>query len=277
MRAACLFLSIKAWLTTVRVLILCCGLACAASAQVIVGFNATRGGSYNLQSQPGVQTAISAALPGATYTFTAALDSGALTGARGVVIMAPVDNINPISALTASEQAALLAFIQSGGFAIIATDAGYIPAFDVTNASFVGQFGLTVTGTDYTGLTIPSPTGNPITNGPFGVVSSLSGIAAGPYTTVPAVYNPLGQLTPGVQGAGYFARGALGARSGAVLFLSDANVLNSIWATPANYNLVSNFVSYAIVPEPSTLQLLLAGFGSAAGLALVRRLRGHQR
>ena len=253
-------------------LLMSCVLTCTASAQLIVGFDLVRGGTYNLQAQTSLQAAIRAALPSATFGFSSSLDSGILNGARGVVIMSPIDNINPISALTPSEQAALRAFILSGGSAIIATDAGYIPSFDVTNASFVSQFGLTVTGTDYTTLTMINPTGNPITNGPFGLVTSMTGIAAGPYTTVPTNYLPLGRLSPGVAGAGYFALGSLGAGSGAVLFLSDANTINSGWAAPSNYNLVSNFAAYAAVPEPSTVGLMLVGLGLAGGLA-VRRAR----
>lgn len=247
--------------------------ASMASAQLVVGFNLTRGGTYNLQNQTTLQNSITAAMPSASFVFTGALDTGLLLEARGVVIMSPIDNINPISALTTSEQTALLNFVKAGGFAIIATDAGYIPSFDVTNASFLNPFGLVVTGTDQGSATVINPTGNPISNGPFGLVTSLTGIAAGPYSTVPVIYNPLIQLSAGAAGGGYFAPGALSANSGAVLFLSDANFINSSFSVPGNYKLISNFVTYAMVPEPSTLSLLFIGLGVIGGIAWRRRFR----
>jgi len=246
-------------------------MAVAASAQVVVGFDSTRGGSYNLQSQPALASAIGAALPGATFSYTGSLDSGALTGAAGVVIVSPHDNSSPVTPLTTAEQAALSAFVLGGGFAIIITDSDYTPTnFDATNDSFLVPFGFSATGMMSTPITLTNPSANPIANGPFGLITSLTGIASGSFASTPTAFLPLGNNTDGTVAAGYFGPGALGAGSGAVLFLADGNVVNSGWATLANYNFISNFVAFAAVPEPATW--VLCGVG-VMFVAFVNRRR----
>jgi hypothetical protein len=241
-------------------------------AQVIVGFDSTRGGTYNLQAQGGMQTAISAALPSATYSFTSALSSASLAGASGIVLMSAHDNIFAVSALSGAEQTALYNFVAGGGFAIIGTDSDYLPGgFPATNDSFLAPFGLDATGSNSMPITITNPSGNVITNGPFGLVTRLDGIASSTFVSVPGTFNVLGTTPEGNVGAGYFARNALAVGSGAVLFVTDTNVFNSGWATQANYNFLSNFVGFAAVPEPATVALMLSGLVGIAGAARLRR------
>lgn len=59
--------------------------AAGSAAQVILGFDLTRGGSYNLQAQPGVRNAITNALPNASFSYTSNLTSDLLGNAAGVV------------------------------------------------------------------------------------------------------------------------------------------------------------------------------------------------
>jgi hypothetical protein len=56
-----------------------------------------------------------------------------------------------------------------------------------------------------------------------------------------------------------------------VLFVGDANVFHDTWASAANYDLLSNFVAFAAVPEPSTVSLMLLGTGAAGLLAWRKR------
>lgn len=243
-----------------------------AAAQVIVGFDSTRGGTYNLQSQAGVRTAISAALPNATFSFTSSLSSDLLANARGLVIMSPINDGGPITALSNIEQAAVSAFVRGGGFAVILTDNNSNSNWLATNTTFVAPFGFSTSGSyNQSSLSLLNPSGNPISNGPFGTVTTLAAVAQGSFSSTPQSFTTLAQLSGGQVVAGYFDSNALADGSGAVLFVADANVFNSGWATEQNYDLLSNFVSFAAVPEPSTVSLMLLGSGAAGLLALRRR------
>lgn len=247
--------------------------AASSAAQVILGFDLTRGGSYNLQAQNGLRNAITDALPKASFSYTSNLTSDLLGNAAGVVLMSPFDNITSITALSGIEQTALRDFVQRGGFAVVLTDNNSTEAFSVTNTSFVSPFGFGTAGNVNTTLTILNPAGNPISNGPFGLVTSLQGVAQGYYTATADPFKPLAQVSGGQIVAGYFEQNALGLGSGAVLFVGDANVFHDGWATSSNYDLLSNFVAFAAVPEPSTFSLLLLGSGAAGLLAWRKRRR----
>lgn len=246
-------------------------------AQIVVGFDGNRGGSYNLQAQNALRGAITDALPGATFSYTGTLSAGVLANAAGVVIMSPHDNSNPITPLSGAEQSALAAFVLAGGFAIVATDSDYVPTnFDATNDSFLAPFGFSADGAYSAPITITNPSGNPISNGPFGLVTSIAGTATGSYAGLPGAFQSLGTSSSAGNpiSAGYFARGALGAGSGAVLFIADANALHTAWSSPANYDLVSNFVAFAAIPEPATHVLLAGG---AVGLLWLEWRRRRNR
>jgi hypothetical protein len=244
-----------------------------AHAQTIVGFDLSRGGSYNLEAQSGVRTAISDALPNARFTYTGSLSGEVLAEARGLVIMSPFSDVSAVTALSTTEKTALTDFVKAGGFAVILSDNNSSDGWTTTNNSFVSPFGVATTGSFNAAVSIIDPTGNPISNGPFGLVTSLTGVAQGAFTTTPEAFKPLAQLSGGQQiVAGYFEQNALGTGSGAVLFVGDANVYNAGWATAANYDLLSNFVTFATVPEPTTVSLLLLGSG-IAGLSAWRRRR----
>lgn len=261
---------------TIATILLGCALAAPVSAQVIVGFTASRGGSYNLQSQAAQRGAISAALPNATFSFTSTLSTSSLAGASGVLIASPFDNANPISALTSSEQAALLALVMGGGFAIILADSSFNTPFNTTNDSFTAPFALGVDNNNTGEITIVSPAANAISNGPFGLVTTLPGIAGGEIVSLPSQFVTLGQYPSGAVAAGYIPAGALAPGSGPVLFIGDANVFNeNIGGNPNSYKLLSNFVAVAAIPEPGTWSLMLAGLAVIA--AAWRRRAGYGR
>lgn len=250
-------------------LLFCLGLETVLTAQVIVGFDLERGGEYSLQAQTSTQAAISAALPKASFGFTPAVTPAVLNGVAGVVIVVPFDNFSPISPLTTTEQGALLGFVKGGGFAVILADSSY----NTTNDGFTAPLGLGVDNNNPSQISIINPHGNPISNGPFGLVTSLQGIAAGELVSLPKPFVPLAKFSNGAIAGGYFLQNALGPGSGAVLFISDANVFHSNWASSDNYKLLSNFVTVAAVPEPSTWSLLIAGAGVAAMGRIIRRQR----
>jgi hypothetical protein len=253
-----------------------CALAATASAQVIVGFNTARGGSYNLQAQTQQQSAITAALPTATFSFTSTLTTAALSGARGLVISTPIDNINPTTALTTAEQSALLALVMGGGFAIILVDSSGAPGFNPVNDSFTAPFGFGVDNNNTNQISVINPTANPISNGPFGLVTTLPGIAGGELVGMPVSFVALAQYSPGVIAGGYIPANALGPGSGPVLFIGDSNVFNqNIGANANSYKFISNFVALAAVPEPGTWSLMLMGLAAGAFMWRRRIQRGY--
>src|SRR5262249_22609183 len=138
--------------------------------------------------------------------------------------------------------------------------------------SLLTPFGVTTTGTLNGIVTAPilNPSG-PLT-GPFTPVT--------PFTTSnPGFYNNegvgqvLAQFGPGMAAIDFFASGALGPHSGAVVLFSDPDAMvagNDL--TTANLDLILNALALieapTPVPEPGTIAILAAGL---VGLAFVRR------
>jgi hypothetical protein len=165
-----------------RAIVTCLCIAFSASvsnAFEIVTFNATRGGVSSLSDSAAyasTRTMISTDFPGTTIVGVPTLTTAALTGVQVVWIGSGFGDSTATSALSASEQSALLTFVQGGGTAVLfGENDTFDPNAPTVNNSFMSPFGAHTTGTlaGTQAYTLLSPTSYPLT-GPFGAVSSLS-------------------------------------------------------------------------------------------------------
>ncbi len=198
----------------------------------IGGFNATRSGSYSgIISGTGWEpwrAEFGSNFQPATFASTTQLTPAFLSSVDLLLISAVAEGNNiQMSPLTAQEQAALFAFVNAGGRAIIATDnsIGYTAASN----SLLAPFGLAASGT-INGIqradTVTSPPACSVVRGPFGNVNILQGGWPGWYSTtgtatVLARWQANG--TPALASGAYSA--------GKVVFMADADVLGTPFLT----------------------------------------------
>lgn len=207
---------------------------------VFGGFDTSRSDSYSMPSGSlfsDLRSDIASTFPGSTFTSSLTLTSNYLNTIQVLLINTGGDRGNGITVttpLTSSEQTALTDFVERGGGAIILVDndsfGGASVNTDAVNQSFISPFGLHVTG-KLSGNPAPANVTNanhPVTNGPFGRVSTIA-------TADPGWFDDLGPTSVGLaelaanNGIALTAinPGALSANSGGVVFLSDFNVLDN--------------------------------------------------
>src|SRR5579859_4118161 len=125
--------------------------ASASHAFDIVAFNAARDGVSSLSDSTAYSSTramISTDFPGSTITGVPTLTSTALTGAKVVWIGSAVGDSTATTALSASEQSVLLAFVQGGGTAVLfGENDTFDPNAPAVNNSFFSPFGAHTTGT----------------------------------------------------------------------------------------------------------------------------------
>lgn len=249
-----------------------------ASTFAVGSFTAARGGFESLA--PGEDSSlandIASAFPGTTFQFTNTLATSFLNSVNVVILGVATTDSTAITPLSASEQAALLNFVDSGGTALIFSDNS---TFDsdapAANASLLSPFGVTTTGTVIANAPILNLTG-PLT-GPFTPVTEFATNFAGYYTNTGGG-TVLADLSgnPAEPAIDYFAPGSLSAGSGAVVLFSDSDAMvagDSLTAT--NLNLMLNAFALTgtapvtTTPEPNTLLL----FGIALGGLIAIRHR----
>ena len=144
------------------------------------------------------------------------------------------------STYSAAEKAALRAFVLAGGTLIATTDD--------SGHTMVDAFGLTQGdgGGNPTPNTITA-TGHPIAAGPFGTVTAFDQYqATGHYPDLGPDAREVGRNAAGTSLA-VIERGALGAGSGAAIFVADVDVFSnsSFGGTTVNATLIKNLFAFA--------------------------------
>ncbi len=237
-----------------------------ASSLAVGGFNAARGGGGSIATDTGLQSLILGQFPGSTFSSTATLTSSYLSTISDLIIsVAAADNV-AITPLSASEQTALVNFVDAGGTALLFTDNS---TFDSTaptvNNSFLSPFGLSAAGT------LNGVNSSTIVNSSNPVVTGPAGTATGFDTNYPGWFSSLGsaleiaKLTANNEpDLAVLLPGALAPGSGAVVFFADGNNLGGGGASDSNDNiLILNSLalkgSAVATPEPTSAILVLAG------------------
>ena len=240
--------------------------ASAASAISIGTFDTARGGIGSLLSpeQTGVRTAITASFPGTTITGTPELTSSFFSTIDLVWVLSGRSGGDAISPLSALEQSALRTFVEGGGRALLFADNDIFAgvASDPANESLVDPFGLDVAGT-LSGVQVVSvtpPNTSPVTNGPFGLVSSYNTNFPGWFNNLGPDASSLATLNANGQPAlAFIPPQTLSATSGGVVLFSDGNTAIDPAGAGVFGNaervLILNAIA-ATVPEPPAFVLL---------------------
>lgn len=198
-----------------------------AAAQVIGGFDTSRGGIFSVASgseNAVLRANILAEYPAAQFTETTLLNANYLSGVDVLIVGSANTQSSGIAPLSAAEQSALSQYVQGGGAAVILTDNDAVPGLVLANESLASVFGLATTGT----LSGTQPasvvvSGHPITNGPHGSTTVYNTVFPGWYSTL-GTSTVLARLdnAPGMAATCvWFGPGDFLQSSGSVLFLSD--------------------------------------------------------
>jgi len=203
--------------------------------------------------------------PGTTLTDSPALTPAYLSTLDAIVLTSASSDFSAVSPLSAAEQTALRNFVLSGHRALILGErSDFSPA---TNATLVDPFGLHISGTAMGHLSASpvNPLSNPIMNGPYGVVGSLSTINPGWFDTPLSGAQNLAKVDFNNKPVlALFDTGAFGPGSGSVIVSADSDIYTQ------NPLLIVNTFAYLVaVPEPSALLLGMVAIVALAGLKLM--------
>lgn len=236
-----------------------------AIAQVIGGFDSTRGGAFSLadsSTTSDFRSLISTNFPSATITSSAVLSPAYLSTLNAVVLDSATGDTSAITPLSNAEKSALFNFVLGGGGVYILVDNNTFagsPATDNANQSLISPFGLHVTGTlPGANTATVTDTAHPVTNGPFGTVTSVA-------TNFPGFFDVLGlstllaQFSSTQPALAVLNRGDLDPGSGPVVFVSDSFPLTNV-TSDDNQNLDLNTLAF-ILPEPGSCLALVTILG----------------
>jgi hypothetical protein len=236
--------------------------AIPTKAAVVGGWDVSRGGEYSLSAGANtapIRAGLSGAFPDTTFTGASTLTSGYLSSLDLLVVTSAFSDSTPITALSPSEQSALMNFVLGGGNALILGErSDFSP---LVNPTLVTPFGPNINGTTMLNptATVTNPASVPFTAGPFGLVTTLSTANPGWFDTLGGAI-PVATISPGFTVLAYFPENAIAPGSGRVVISADSDIYFQ------NSTLIFNTFNYLIqpVPEPSTFVLCgsaLAVFG----------------
>jgi len=227
----------------------------ASAAPIIGAFAAPRSGPENLlDSAPFIaaKSLFAPQFPGITYQSTQQLTPSFLSGISVLILSTTGGDASIPTALSGSEQLALLNYVLAGGSALIMGEGGFDN--DVVEQSFFAPFGMHDTGRIFGTVPVKAvtPNNNPITNGPYGLYSTGNGLNVGWFDNLGAHAKPVVTLQNGLPVIAMIPRGALGPGSGAVVLTADSQTLQ------ISQPLIQNTAQF-LVPEPTTGALAMFG------------------
>lgn len=186
----------------------------------IGSFDSSRGGYFSLVNGSGAATMkslIQTNFPTATFSSSSTLTDAFLSSIDVLWLNSIGDDNTPVTPLSGLEQANLLNFVNKGKSVLLFGDQD-----GFNDDSFFGPFGAETTGVNNSTVTITNHT-DPITNGPFGAVNSISGYYGGKLTTLGSAV-PLATYSTGGQTAVAVDQpGALSPTSGRVILFGDTD------------------------------------------------------
>jgi len=249
----------------------------SVSAQVIGTFDTSRGGNVNFRDssiQSQLRQSIETSFPGASFQSTDTLTPAFLSNVDAIMIssIGSIFSTGPITPLSAEEQAALRAFADNGGTALLFIDGSNSSGgFDLAHESLLDPFELDATpslNSSPLAVSVTDPTSNPITNGPFGDVTSLTyGFAGffdnlGPHAQSLATFD-----TNGESALAFIPPDTLSPGSGQVVFFGDTSITFDGFLSDI---VILNALAVS-VPEPASIFTLISG-GAIAMLMRRRRV-----
>jgi hypothetical protein len=195
-------------------------------SMVIGSFNPARGGIESLKSPDvaGLNAAI-ASMFHPKFRYTGKLTPKFLHGVNVMVIGVAAAVSGEIKPLSAKEQSALLNFAKRGGTVVVFADNS---DFQKADDSVLKPFGLASSGKldgAQTATWVGSVSQNPLANGPAGSALQLDTYYPGWFSVLGSALDLADLPGSGAPAAAYLQRGALGAQSGAVVFLSDSSLM----------------------------------------------------
>ncbi len=227
---------------------------------IIGGFNNSRGGFFSFPSGNYLDQArasLAANFTGASFTSFDTITPQTLAEVDLLMLSVGTSNGTAITPLSATEQSVLFDFVQGGGCAILFPDnSSFSSGAPVANESLIDPFGMDIAGTLGGRITaaVSTPAASPITNGPFGTISTFSQnypgglINLGPYA-ISLASNPLGNALAVIES------GAIQTGSGRVIVFTDINSFGDTDAAgffPENEALFLNTINACKVPVDTT-------------------------
>ena len=234
--------------------------AANATTFTIGGFDSSRGGVFSLEAgsdMSDLRTDLTSTFSNVAFTESSTLTTAYLSTINILLICAPAGSTTPITSLSSSEQSALLSFVDSGGSALIFCDNN--DQFSAASNSMASVFGMDTTG-DLNGKVTATVTdsNSPITNGPFGSVSTFTTAYPGWFDSLGSNATALADLPNSEPVLAEIDRGVLSPGSGQVILFGDADVIINTSFSGSNIPLINNAVASA-VPEPTSCLSLISG------------------
>lgn len=248
-----------------------------AHGLVTGGFDYSRGGGGSLRDGAGtadLRADLKSSFPDVTFAASNTLTDSYLNSVDVLYLQAAAGDIMPITPLNSTEQTSLLKFVKSGGGVLILGDAS--PWFDVASNSMLSPFGVHLTGwIDGPSINVTvTNMASPVTNGPFGAVTSYRTWYPGWFDSLGTKATSLARIDSNGQSTlAQIDRGALSPGSGTVVLSSDTSLIFYGPDSP-NMRITKNaiaFVAPSSVPEPSTV--LLLGSILASLVAIRKRVK----
>lgn len=256
-----------------------------AEAGLVIGtFDSTRATDANLANgvlAEDMRASLASHFPGSSFSTAPSLTSSFLSKVNILAITSAKDGTLPITALSSSEQTALLSFVKAGGSAFLIAE-GYSPYIPAAQ-SMVGPFGLTIADDGLTGVLHSTPTAltHPVIHGPFGDVTDIYDYGSGVFTNLGLYAHSLAKMdAKNLPVLAAIEKNALGPGSGRVVLMTDASPFADDadeGAFSLHETLFLNTIQYLATPEPSGLALAGIAGGVGALLTGVRTMRRSRR